>query len=98
MTFTRKAIALRHCQPALRRGSYRTLYAEGQLYCFERAYQGEQLVIIFNISHDTVRFDLPIAGKQLIPLFAQQFPRKIESGYVKITLAPRNGVIWKVNR
>lgn len=98
LTFMRQSTALRHSQPALRRGSYRTLYAQGKIYCFERAYQDEQLVVAFNTSTETVRVDLPIVGQQLIPLFGQRLPCKIEHDYTDIKLAPRSGVVWKVNR
>ena len=96
LAFMRQATALRHSQPALRRGHYRTLYAEGMLYCFERAYEGDQLVIAFNASDQTTGFDLPVAGSTLTPLFGDVQQITIENGHADIKLAARSGVVWKV--
>ncbi|MGB0389254.1 MAG: glycoside hydrolase family 13 protein, partial [Ardenticatenaceae bacterium] len=96
LTFTRQATALRHNQPALRRGSYDTLYAQNMVYCFERRYQNEQLVVAFNAAQQTARFDLPLPGSHLTPLFGDVPLISIQNGHADIKLAPRSGAVWKV--
>jgi cyclomaltodextrinase / maltogenic alpha-amylase / neopullulanase len=44
----RRLIALRRRHPALRRGTFRQLYAEGSLLVFERSLGGERLVVAVN--------------------------------------------------
>ena len=44
----RKMIALRNAHAALRRGSFATLRAEGGLYCYERALEGERVAVCMN--------------------------------------------------
>ncbi|MGC3998217.1 MAG: alpha-amylase family glycosyl hydrolase [Anaeromyxobacter sp.] len=44
----RALAALRRAHPALRRGGYRTLHASGGLLAFERAAEGERLVVLAN--------------------------------------------------
>lgn len=98
LTFIRQAIALRHKHSALRRGSYRTLYAEKQTYVFERRDENEQLVITFNASSQKARLELPlkIKGTRLIPLFGEQAVVAIENNGAAINLPPRTGIVWQV--
>jgi len=48
LAFTRRAIGLRHAHPALRRGSFRRLYAHADAYAFGRQLGDDALVIAFN--------------------------------------------------
>ena len=41
-------IALRNAHAALRRGRFATLRAEGGLYCYERALEGERVAVCMN--------------------------------------------------
>ncbi len=59
--FFKKAIDARHDHPALRRGSFDPLYAQGQLFVFGRQDQEEKLVVVLNASNDTAT--LPALGE-----------------------------------
>ena len=48
LDFTKRAIALRHAHPALRRGEFETLYANDDLYAFGRRLGDERLAVVFN--------------------------------------------------
>lgn len=97
LTFMREAIALRHKHSALRRGTYRTLYAEKQTYVFERRDENEQLIITFNASPQKVRLEsLKIKGTRLIPRFGEQTVVAIENDCADINLPPRTGIVWQV--
>ncbi|MDE0140164.1 MAG: glycoside hydrolase family 13 protein [Caldilineaceae bacterium] len=75
----RQAIALRHSQPALRTGAYRTLVAAGEIFGFSRSLCGDlhpagrpadepcgkedQLIVLFNRAKSTARLAVPLAGE-----------------------------------
>jgi cyclomaltodextrinase / maltogenic alpha-amylase / neopullulanase len=52
-------IALRHAQPALQRGGFKTVFAESQTFAFERSLEQDRILVILNASGDAVNFDLP---------------------------------------
>jgi neopullulanase len=60
--FFKRAIALRHSHPALRRGQYHTLYGQGQIYAIGRQLGDDTLVIIFNVGRDTQEVSIPVNG------------------------------------
>ncbi|MBA3048234.1 DUF3459 domain-containing protein, partial [Brevundimonas sp.] len=51
---TRRLIALRRAEPALRRGALRFLDAPSSILAFERAHGGDILTCVFNLGHETV--------------------------------------------
>ena len=75
----RQAIALRHSQPALRTGAYRTLVAAGEIFGFSRSLRGDalpsgqateeaggkedRLIVLFNRAKSTARLAVPLAGE-----------------------------------
>ena len=59
--FYRRAIALRHRFPALRIGSFATIYAQDGVYGFARELDGEALIVLFNANSTAARFDLPLS-------------------------------------
>jgi cyclomaltodextrinase / maltogenic alpha-amylase / neopullulanase len=60
--YMQKSIQLRHDTPALRRGSYRNLYANGKVIAFEREHDGSTAIVIFNA--DTHGHRVPVQGLQ----------------------------------
>ncbi len=54
LNLTRRLIALRNSEPALRLGSLRFLDTPAPLLAFERRYEDEALTCVFNLGHDTV--------------------------------------------
>ncbi|NOZ04280.1 MAG: DUF3459 domain-containing protein [FCB group bacterium] len=48
--YYRRLITLRHTYPALRRGTYKTILTDDKkmLYAFERSYQGQRIIAVFN--------------------------------------------------
>jgi cyclomaltodextrinase / maltogenic alpha-amylase / neopullulanase len=53
LDFTRRAITLRKTHPALRRGSFETLYAHEDIVIFARKTEGDAAVIAFNAGRET---------------------------------------------
>ncbi|MHC5540818.1 glycoside hydrolase family 13 protein, partial [Singulisphaera rosea] len=58
-------IALRHARPALRRGSYRVVFAEGDVFAHARQFGEETVVVLFNTGNGTRRVDVPLGD--LVP-------------------------------
>ena len=60
--FVKKALALRHAEPALRRGDFRWLSTgHDRLMAFERALDGRRIQAYFNASDET-RLAKPVPG------------------------------------
>jgi len=53
LDFTRRAITLRRAYPALRRGSFESLYAHEDVIAFARQARGSTAVVAFNAGHET---------------------------------------------
>jgi cyclomaltodextrinase / maltogenic alpha-amylase / neopullulanase len=69
----RELIALRHRYPTLRTGTYKTLYAEGQVYGFSRSLGEETVAIALNTGTSPISLDASILlGTEGTPVFAYQ--------------------------
>lgn len=60
LAFYRQATGLRHRYPALRTGSFETLYAQNDLYAFVRELAGELFVVVMNAGKKAAQVDLPV--------------------------------------
>ncbi len=60
--YFKQCIALRHAHPALRRGEYITLYAQGDLYAFARRDENETLIIALNVGPQPVALNITLAN------------------------------------
>jgi neopullulanase len=61
LTFYRQVTALRHALPALRAGSFQTLYARDEIFAFKRRLGAAQVVIIFNVAAEAKLLRLPLS-------------------------------------
>ncbi len=99
--FFRRAIALRHAHPALRRGRYLRLHADAQrgVYAFARQGQDETLVVVLNNGQTAYDLDVPVNG-----LFADGVTlhdlwgggrAQVIAGRIKgAVLPPRSGAVF----
>ncbi len=95
--YVRATIRLRHAHPALRRGTYRALLAKGELFAFERDYQGERLLVAFNTAQDESTLHLPVNPAPRLAEFAFGEGRvAVEGGKVAVTLPGRSGAVLRV--
>ncbi len=94
LDYVRGTVYLRKQHPALRRGTYRTLLAEGDVYAFERAYMDERLVVIFNTgsAERTVRIPLDSAPSQLRIRF-NQTRAALDGAVLTVQAGPRSGTV-----
>ena len=65
LNLSRRLIALRKAEPALRLGSLRFLEAPAPLLAFERAHGGDVLTCVFNLGHETVAWS-PAPGPRMV--------------------------------
>ncbi len=65
LAFVRRATALRHAHPALRRGSYENLYAHDDVVAFARLANQESAVVLFNAGHEVRSVNLDV--EDLLP-------------------------------
>jgi neopullulanase len=94
-----RLIALRRARPALRRGSYKILHAEGDVFVHARKLGDEVVVCGFNVGTGTRRIDL--SAESLLPdggILENAWGHeacKVERGTIRnLELPPRSGRIW----
>jgi len=94
-----RMIALRNQRPALRRGSFTFLYADGDVCSYLRQLGDESLVVAFNVGKQARRVDLPAhphlaEGTVLEEAWTRNAVR-VESGALRsIELPPRSGRVF----
>ena len=103
LAYYRQLTALRHGFPALRRGAFESLYAQGQVYAFRRLLQGPEGVspyealVFANAGTTSVPIDLPLPSDSAAT-FIQTWP-EADTAYtaqdrrLRITLPPRAGLV-----
>ena len=89
LAYVKNCIALRKEHPALTRGEYKRVYAEGDVMVFSRSYEGTDITVAFNVSNKELIFDLHTSTKPQI-LFGSP---SVSGG--KISIPPRSGVVLK---
>jgi cyclomaltodextrinase len=98
LDYTKRAIALRHAHPALRRGSYECLYAFGNLYAFGRRWGEDGLVVVFNVGHETevVSLDVePFLPNDTLRDVWNGVPGRITKGRMRrLAMPPRSAAVF----
>jgi cyclomaltodextrinase / maltogenic alpha-amylase / neopullulanase len=96
--FFKRCIALRQAHPALRRGTFKVLCSERDIYAFARQLEGEALIVVLNRSHDTQNVSLPVKG--LVGDGGAMQAAWVKDRYVAaqgvlhdVKLAPRSGLV-----
>lgn len=95
--YVRATIRLRHAHSALRRGSYRTVLAEGELFAYERADAKERFVVTFNTAgrQQVLRLSLASPG-QRATLVLGEGQAQVERDGLSVTLPGRTGAVWQI--
>jgi neopullulanase len=101
LEYCRAVIALRHEQPVLRHGSFRTLAAQDQAVAYGRLGDGAGAVVVLNGGEAAARLRIPtddFAGAALQPrrLPGEPFPLvgSVQDGQLEIEVAPRSGAVF----
>jgi neopullulanase len=103
LAFFRRAIALRHDHPALRRGRYMRLHADDRrnVYAFARRGEQETLVVVLNNGTDSCDLDLPaedlFADDALLrDVWGNLEARVVDGRITRARLSPRSGAVLTV--
>lgn len=98
----RRCVRLRHAHPALRRGSFRPLYADATVYAFARCLEEEILLIVLNVGKGEREVALPVQDlvAERDPLHDLLSDRawSVVGGKVRLPIAPLSGVVLQVVR
>ncbi|HLO84519.1 MAG TPA: glycoside hydrolase family 13 protein [Nostocaceae cyanobacterium] len=100
LEYHRQLIKLRHNYPALRIGTYQTLYAQGQVYIFTRRLEAQILVVAVNAGNKTAKVSIqpswPTQPKQILFTYHNgeaNWSSEATQPILNFTLAPRSGLI-----
>jgi len=98
--YTRCLISLRHDHAALRRGSYRELYAQGGLYAFVRELQGECLLTVLNVNRRSTTFEVSTAALSELrgefrDVLSGLSAHVDHTGLIRLNLPARSGAVFK---
>jgi neopullulanase len=100
LSFVRDTIRLRKGSVALRRGTYKTLLADGDVYVFERAHPEERLLVAFNTGVAQSVASIPqVAGAgEPQTVFGTVGQLTATADNLSLTLPPRSGAVLKLAR
>jgi glycosidase len=99
----KRCIALRKAYPALRRGEFRTLLAQNDLYCFARRLDKETVICAFNTGASARELVIPVEGylpgRAVLRGAWGEGEARVKAGrLVGPTLPPRTGMVLIENR
>ena len=77
LEFYRQATALRHQYPALRTGTYQTLWADEKRFAFQRKLGHQSAIVAFNTAHDTAHLELDVEGSSRV--YKRVWPHQSEN-------------------
>jgi glycosidase len=100
LKFHHDLVVLRKTHPALRRGSYQTLHAEGLCYAFARTFDTEVLMVVVNAGEEPVEAQIPVQGvlaegATLHAVYGEG-GGQVREGKVALRVAGRSGVVMKL--
>jgi cyclomaltodextrinase len=97
--FVRRLAQLRLAHPALRRGSFRTLYADAELYVFARELKDERLVGALNLAPHAVSsraLPLELRAARAEPLLGAGRLEATGTAAAHLHLGARSGVLFRL--
>jgi cyclomaltodextrinase / maltogenic alpha-amylase / neopullulanase len=89
--YHRELIALRKAHRALRIGTYRVLFAQGNGYAFARSLDDEEIVVAVNIGLESVKISLDLTS-----LSSKSPPKRLVFGTAEMEFEPDNGGILAI--
>ncbi len=96
LAWYRRVIALRNAHPALRIGSFRTVFVDDVLdvWAFVRESQGEELLVVTSMAERAQRVPLPIElGGGWTPVFGEE-PAGMVDRFPDVVVGPITGRVW----
>jgi cyclomaltodextrinase / maltogenic alpha-amylase / neopullulanase len=99
LEYHRQLIAIRNTHPALRIGTYRTIFAEGNAYVFVRTWRSTEILVAVNVGTEAVKVSLELANLALHTHPTHQLFGTVQLNFesntalLTIDLHPRSGCI-----
>lgn len=93
-SYVKDVIALRHQNPALRRGDFKRLWSADGTYAFSRSLEGKTYVVALNASETTQPANVTFekTGSPRV-LFGRPGDISVGDGHLRFTVPPRSGVV-----
>lgn len=95
LTYVKECIKLRKSRATLRRGDYKRVLAEDQVFAFSRTLRDETIYVAFNNSDEKRSIQLPALSKIPRALFGVMENFNIEGNKLQIEIQPRSGVVYR---
>ncbi len=96
LSYVKEAIALRHQNPALRRGDYKRLWSADGIYAFSRSLDGKTFVVALNASESPQYAEVAYDTQQRPQvLFGAASDISLGDGRLKFKIPARCGVVLK---
>lgn len=97
LTYHKALIALRHKHPALRRGTYHRLHAQGGVYAFGRRFGSDAVVVAVNVAETSQFVQVPVADFWADGVTPQveygPGGGRVQNGLLALNLPARSGVV-----
>ncbi|MCZ7546585.1 MAG: glycoside hydrolase family 13 protein [Anaerolineae bacterium] len=90
--FIQAAVALRRAHPALRRGTFEVVYAEGNVIAYRRAFEGAHALVVLNAGREDAAVTLPAGGLHGAAFGTPQ-ALTLSERETQITVPARSGVV-----
>ena len=97
LTLYRRLIALRRAEPALDRGDYFHAHVEGEVFAFERRYDGRRLLVALNFGREPAAAALRDEAATGRVRLSTHLDREDEEVSVSLSLRPCEGAIVELN-
>jgi len=95
LTYVKECIKLRKSRATLRRGEYKSVLAEDQVFAFSRILRDETIYVAFNSSDEKRSIQLPAPPKAPRTLFGEVQNFSIREDKLQIEIQPRTGVVYR---
>jgi cyclomaltodextrinase / maltogenic alpha-amylase / neopullulanase len=95
--YHRDLITLRHRYASLRTGTYKTRYASGHTYIFERQLDSENIWVAVNADRHSSKLDLPLLNEEGSTVLFGSGKASISDGHLHLELPARSGLIIKIS-
>ena len=101
LDFFRRAVALRHAHPVLRRGHFKELYAHAQQYAFLRHDKDETFLVVLNAGNEAAQISVPVGryisdGESLKPLWGAVAVSAVQRGHFALNIPARAGAVLTI--
>jgi cyclomaltodextrinase / maltogenic alpha-amylase / neopullulanase len=103
LRYFRQLIALRRAHPALRRGQFTQLHAEGDVYAFHRNDHDESLLVILNAGDGPATVRLAVKpgtrdGMRFGSVFGPPVEAPVQGGWITVAIPARSGCVLAETR